>query len=134
MATPLRSMSEILPAGTRLVYQWGYLLDDLPEEIGGGFVSGEFILRSDGALLERGVTDSYSKGATTWEAGPWTVYQQFPPGTSEGQVRAWLRAKHYQLGGPTPVPVDQDSSGPFPGLPEKAVIQAMLAKDRGRGA
>lgn len=117
-------------AETATVYLSGYVLDDLPEEIGGGFASGEFLLRSDGALFERGVTDSYSKGATTWEAGPWRIHRQFPPGTREGQVRQWFRARHYQLGGPTPVPIGLDSAGPFPGLLERAIVQAMLAKGR----
>ena len=115
MTEPLRSMSEIVPEGTRVVYHWGYLLDDLPEEVGGGFVTGEFLLRSDGALLQRAVWDSYSKGATTWEAGEWTVYKQFPPGTGQGQVQPMLRGKGYQLGRPTPVPVDQDFERPLPG-------------------
>ena len=115
-----------LPKGVELVYRWGFLADNLPESIGGGFSSGEFLLRSDGLLLRRSVRDSYSHRATTWHAGPWSVFQRFAPGTDQVQVWWWLRGRHYELRGPTPVAVDQDKAGPYPGLPEEARIHAQV--------
>ena len=37
-------------AGAGLVARWGLVYDE-PEERGGGYVAGEFLLRSDGVLL-----------------------------------------------------------------------------------
>lgn len=103
-------MTRALPDGTELVYRWGYLLDDLPEEIGGGFVTGEFLLRSDGVLLKRGVIDLLSRDGMTWSAGPWSIFHRFPPGTGQGQAREWLRAKRYRLARPSPVGIDETSA------------------------
>jgi len=113
-----------LPDGVELVYRWGFLLDDLPEWIGGGFSAGEFLLRSDGVLLRRGVSDSYSRNATTWHAGPWSVFHRFAPGTGQGQARSWLMDLDYELGRPTPVATDKDTAGPYPGMPEEARVHA----------
>ena len=119
-------VSDPLPVGVELVYRWGFLLDDLPEWIGGGFSAGEFLLRSDGVLLRRGVSDSYSRNETTWHAGPWSIFHRFAPGTSQGQARAWLINLDCQLGGPTPVAIDQETAGPYPGMPEEARVHAEI--------
>jgi len=39
----------VFPVGVESVHRWSFLLDNLPEWIGGGFSTGEFLLRSDGA-------------------------------------------------------------------------------------
>jgi hypothetical protein len=115
-----------VPQGVELVYRWGFLLDNLPEWIGGGFSAGEFLLRSDGVLLRRGVSDSYSRNETTWHAGPWSVFHRFAPGTGQGEARSWLVNLDYELGGPTPVEIDQEVAGPYPGMPEEARVHAEI--------
>jgi len=107
-----------LPAGVALVHRWSYLLDNLPEEIGGGFSAGEFLLRSDGVLLRRSVTSEYFRGRTTWRARPWSEFHRFPAGTGQSQARAWLIERGYDLGDPSPVAVNEDVAGPFPGMPD----------------
>jgi hypothetical protein len=108
----------VLPVGVELVHRWRFLLDNLPEWIGGGFSAGEFLLRSDGVLLRRSVRSEYSRGHTTWRAGPWSEFHRFPAGTGQGQARGWLIDRGYDLGDPSPVPVLEDVAGPYPGLPE----------------
>lgn len=115
-----------LPVGVAFVCRWGFLLDDLPEWIGGGFSVGEFLLRSDGILLRRGVSDSYSRNETTWHASSWSMFHRFAPGTGQGQARSWLTDLDYELGSPTPVAIDQSTAGPYPGMPEEARVQAEI--------
>lgn len=115
----------VLPAGVELVHRWGYLLDNLPEEIGGGLSAGEFLLRSDGVLLRRSVTSEFFQGQTTWRARPWSEFHRFPAGTGRSQARAWLIGHGYDLGNPSPVAINEDVAGPYPGLPE-------LFQERGR--
>jgi hypothetical protein len=121
-----------LPEGVERIYRWGFLLDNLPDWIGGGFSAGEFLLRSDGVLLRRSVSDSFSRNQTTWHAGPWSVFHRFAPGTGQGQARSWLLDLDYELGSPTPVAIDRSTSGPYRGMPEEARAQAEIdALDRG---
>jgi len=108
----------VFPVGVEPVHRWRFLLDNLPEWIGGGFSAGEFLLRSDGALLRRSVISSHSRGETTWRAGPWSEFHRFPAGCEQGQARAWLTDRGYDLGDPSPVAVDKSVAGPFPGLPD----------------
>lgn len=108
----------VLPIGVELVHRWRFLLDNLPDWIGGGFSAGEFLLRSDGVLLRRSVGSSFSRGQTTWRAGPWSDFHRFPAGTTHGQAQAWLVGHGYDLGDPSPVAVDKSVAGPYPGLPE----------------
>jgi hypothetical protein len=108
----------VLPSGVELVHRWMFLLDNLPEWIGGGFSVGEFLLRSDGVLLRRSVSSSFWHGQTTWRAGPWSEFHRFPAGTGQGQARHWLVARGYELGDPSPVAVHEAVAGPYPGLPE----------------
>jgi len=70
--------------------------------------------------MRRGVIDEYSRGLTTWRAGPWSEFHRFPPGTGHGQAQAWLLERDYDLGDPSPVGIDQSIAGPYPGLPEEA--------------
>lgn len=112
-----RDPTGALPVGVDLVYRWQFLLDNLPEWIGGGFSVGEFLLRSDGVLLRRSVTSSFSHGQTTWRAGQWSEFHRFTPVTGRPEAEAWLVALGYELGDPSPVPVDSDVAGPYPGIP-----------------
>src|ERR1022692_5324546 len=49
-------------------WSFGY---DMPDDLGGGFVCGELLLRSDGILLRRYGGSSYRAGQITWKYGPW---------------------------------------------------------------
>jgi len=108
----------VLPPGVELVQRWKFLLDNLPDWIGDGFSTGEFLLRSDGLLLRRSVRSSHARGQTTWWAGPWSEFHRFAAGTGVDPARAWLIDHGYDLGDPSPVAIDSDVAGPFPGLPE----------------
>jgi len=108
----------VLPAGVELVQRWRFLLDNLPEWIGGGFSTGEFLLRSDGVLLRRSVASEHARGQTTWRAGLWSEFHRFSAGTGQDQAETWLIDRGYDLGDPSPVAVNEDAAGPFPGLPE----------------
>ena len=127
-------MTDVLPAGVELVHRWGYVLDNLPESIGGGFSRGEFLLRSDGALLQRSVTDEWWQGQTTWRAGKWSELHRFPAGTGESPARAWLVGHGYDLGEPSPVAVDEVTAGPYPGLPEEARLHALRGRNEPEAA
>jgi hypothetical protein len=43
---------------------------ECPDDLGGGFVCGELLLRSDGVLLRR-YGGSYRAGQIAWKYGPW---------------------------------------------------------------
>ena len=85
---------EVLPSGTAVLARWSFLLDDLPDDIGGGFFTGEFVLRSDGALLRR-AGSSFSSGCSMrYRAlGGWQIHHQFEAGVSEETARQWLGTK-----------------------------------------
>lgn len=106
MKDRFKVVDDPVPEGTNVVERWGFFLDDLPEWIGGGFSTGEFLLRSDGVLLRRGVLGGDARDETTWRAGPWTEFHRFPAGAHEGQARVWLEQLDYQLGSPSPLPID----------------------------
>lgn len=127
-----RPVGDPLPDGVESVERWGFVLDNLPEAIGGGFSAGEFLLRSDGLLLRRSVSSSYSGNETTWHADPWTVFHRFVPGTKGGRARSWLIDLQYELGDPTPVPITQHTAGPYPGMPKARVLGASEARAKGR--
>ena len=52
---------------------WRFTYDH-PDDAGGGFVSGEFLPRSDGCSLTPMGHDSFINGATMWEFGQWERY------------------------------------------------------------
>jgi hypothetical protein len=115
-----------LPQGVDLVYRWGFLLDNLPEWIGGGFSAGEFLLRSDAVLLRRGVIDSYSCNETTLACRSVVGVPSPCTATGQGQARSCLVNLDYELGGATPVAIDKDTAGPDPGMPEEARVHAEI--------
>jgi hypothetical protein len=57
-------------SGSAIAGRWSFGYD-MPHELGGGFVSGELLLRSDGILLCRYGGSSYRAGQITWKYGPW---------------------------------------------------------------
>jgi hypothetical protein len=104
--------------GAELVAHWGFVFD-MDDSEGGGFVSGELLLRSDGVLLRRYGTDYYSDGRTTWRYGPWTPMPRWTGESDPDEAMRLLKADGYGLC-PPHVPIDQQEAGPFPGMPGPA--------------
>lgn len=73
-----------LPDGTGERRRWDYLLDDIPEELGGGFAAGNFLLRDDGVLLCR-------------HGAHWYVDSRHDPATTDAAIADALRARGYAL-------------------------------------
>lgn len=97
-------------------WDWVY---DYDSDHGGGFVTGQFLLRSDGILLRRGGGSSYSGGATSYSFRPWVRAAEWEAGVDPAEVIASLKGM-YSLAKPSPVPFDQSTAGPFPGAPDRA--------------
>jgi hypothetical protein len=102
--------------GAEMLAHWGFVFD-LDDSEGGGFVSGEVLLRSDGVLLRRYGTSYYRDGQTTWKYGPWASMPRWSGGAEPDEAMRWLKAGGYGLCRPT-LPVDRQEAGPFPGMPE----------------
>ena len=109
------------PIGTAPIAVWRFVFD-CDDDQGGGFVSGELLLRSDGKMLRRmgySVTGFASgKAMTTWEYQAWREVADWPGGLSPDDAIAWLKAKHYDLCEASPCPIDRAVSDPVEGTPE----------------
>lgn len=71
---------------------------DMPDELGGGFVAGQLLLRTDGTLLRR-----YSSGGPDY--GPWDTVPGWTPQPNVERAAAALHYNGYDLhpaGGPPP--------------------------------
>lgn len=112
------SIEDPLESGRhRALRHWGFVWDYNDDDGPGGFVSGQFLLRSDGALLRRyGTSISSFRTGTRWEYRPWEVVDA-EAGTDVGKVATKLRNQGYDLLKPDPVPIGESTAGPFPGLP-----------------
>ncbi|MFI0352544.1 hypothetical protein [Actinomadura sp. 9N407] len=86
-----------------------------------GFASGELVLLRDGTLLRRYGTSYYSKGLTTWKFNAWRQVSWWPGASSPEEAIPILLRNGYELYEPSPVPVDERTAGPFPGVPREAV-------------
>jgi hypothetical protein len=106
-------------AAAGLVARWRFAYDE-PEERGGGHVAGEFLLRSDGVLLRRYGYSYSNKDGYTWQFSRWKVVNSWS-GTADPKraIRA-LKRQGYDLYQPSPVPIDEETVGPFPGVPDLA--------------
>lgn len=100
-----------------VVVRWGYLYDNIDEECGGGFVTGEFALDSKGHLWRRWATDGFRAGVTTWRADAWSVVEAWEPSLEQDRLIGFLTGRGYDLYPPTPIPVNELSAGPFSGMP-----------------
>jgi hypothetical protein len=95
-------------------WSFGY---DMPDDLGGGFVSGELLLRTDGVLLRRYGGSSYRAGQITWQFKPWEPVTWWSGETDPRYAVAILKGRGYDLCEPDPVPIDQPRFGPVPGRP-----------------
>jgi hypothetical protein len=106
-------------AGAGLVARWGFVYDE-PEERGGGYVAGEFLLRSDGVLLRRYGSSYTNKDGHRWQFSGWKVVSWWK-GTADRELAIReLKRQGYDLNQPSPVAIDQGAAGPFPGVPDLA--------------
>ena len=104
-----------------MLARWGFLLDDLSDDIGGGYFTGEFVLRSDGALLRRAVSSFSSSHSMSYRAlGGWQIHHQFEAGVTEETARQWLQTNRYQLSDPPVIDLDAQEGPevPIPSPPE----------------
>ncbi|MQA13422.1 MAG: hypothetical protein GEV09_04385 [Pseudonocardiaceae bacterium] len=67
--------------GAEVVAHWGFVYD-YDTDRGGGFVSGQFLLRSDGVLLWRMGGSSYHDGMSTWSFRAWEPVSWWPGETN----------------------------------------------------
>ena len=95
-------------------WSFGY---DMPDDLGGGFVCGELLLRSDGVLLRRYGGSSYHAGQITWKYGAWDQVSWWTGETDPQQAVALLKSRGYDLLKHDQVPVDKSTFGPVPGSP-----------------
>jgi hypothetical protein len=92
-------------------WSFGY---DMPDELGGGFVAGELLLRGDGVLLRRYGGSSYRAGQVTWKYGPWDAVSWWAGETDPLRTVALLKSRGYDLLRHDPVPVYKPATGPCP--------------------
>jgi len=109
-----------LSGGLKEVGRWSWVFD-WEEQDGGGFTSGEILLRSDGLLLRRSGGSSYDprKKETTWNFGPWEVIADWQGGAEADHAIRWLKGQRYGLSQPSPTPPDSPEFK-HPGAPKPA--------------
>jgi hypothetical protein len=107
------------PATGNALAHWAFV-QDLPEDLGGGFVSGELVVRPDGRMQRRYGGSSYGVSGTSWRFGGWEDLPRWEPTTDLAQAKRRLRRRDYDLYLPGPVGVDERQAGPFPGSPPPA--------------
>ena len=90
------------------VGHWGWVYD-YDDDAGGGFASGEFLLRGDGVLLRRSVMSRYRDGQTTYHCRPWEPVGWWEGETDPDAALRLLKAHGYGLCRPN-VPVDADEA------------------------
>ncbi|MPZ64135.1 MAG: hypothetical protein GEU83_00940 [Pseudonocardiaceae bacterium] len=99
--------------GAELVAHWAFVYD-CDEDRGGGFVSGQFLLRSDGVLLWRMGVSSYHDGMSTWSFRHWKPFPGWEGETDPDRALRAIKSMGYGLHEPGPTPIDADTAGPFP--------------------
>lgn len=103
-----------------VVGRWRYLYDNVEDEFGGGFATGEFALDSEGRLHRRWAIDVFSNGVTTWRAKPWSVEEAWEHSLDQEALITFLTGRGYDLYSPTPIPVNELSAGPLERPPAPA--------------
>lgn len=98
--------------------RWGFVWDYNDDEIG-GFASGEFLLRSDGVLLKRMGYTIGSGDDMRWKFMEWEI-RDAEAGTHVAKVSKKLMGEGYGLYKPSPVPINENTGGPYPGVPDLA--------------
>jgi hypothetical protein len=109
-----------------------FLYEDVSDDMGGGYLSGEFLLLRDGRLFRRTTSSSSSPRTTTWRAGPWALDPLWKPAADLDKLVAHLTGRGFALYPPSPVPVEASEAGPFPGMPPAAGKALYPARRTGR--
>lgn len=110
---------EVLLEGAAVVAHWGFVYD-MPDDLGGGYVAGELLLRGDGVLLRRYGSAAYHDGQTTWRFRAWARVEWWPGESDPTAALRLLKGNGYGLHRPSPVRIEESVAGPFPGMPEPA--------------
>src|SRR5256885_694322 len=97
-----RSMNEFPEDPQEVLVRWTFLYDNIPEDLGGGFVTGEFALLVDGRLFRRAAHDEHGLDGSTWKAGPWELDSRWNASTDVGALFDALREFGYELFPATP--------------------------------
>jgi len=102
-------MSEDLLTGGEPVARWSFCYD-YPEADGGGFVTGEFLLRADGVMLRRMSQSLTRADTTTWQYGDWATVPGWPGETDPDRAARLLREWGYDLAPPGPARPDEQTA------------------------
>lgn len=88
-------------SGSTAIARWSFGYD-VPDDAGGGVVTGQFLLQADGVLLRRMGGSSTRLGETTWSYGDWSPVPAWPGETDPARAATLLRARGYDLRPPRP--------------------------------
>ncbi len=103
--------------GHGILRHWSFAYD-YDDDFGGGFASGQLLLREDGALLIRYGGSSTSGGVTTWRyRTAWSPMRAWTPVTDPDAALTALLNRGYSVAEPDPTPWDATESGPVDGVP-----------------
>jgi hypothetical protein len=127
-----RSQPPAFPSNPEVVVRWSFLFEDVDDRMGGGYLSGEFLLLHDGRLFRRSTSSQSSAKTTMWRAGLWFLDPIWRPANDVPKLVTHLTGRGFDLYPPSPVPVDAISAGPFPGIPKPAGAPLYPARRSGR--
>ncbi|MFS8099256.1 hypothetical protein LFM09_19185 [Lentzea alba] len=97
--------------GAKVVAHWSFAADTEND-----YVVGEVLVRDDGVLLERfgGLSGSGDpKSTANYVFGSWHRVDWWEGHTTLAAAWARLRGMGYDLGDPSPVPIEDGRTGPF---------------------
>lgn len=102
-------------AGSTLAGYWLYGYD-MPDDLGGGFVTGEFLLRADGVLLRRqALFFPAGDGNLAEEFGPWEEVTWWEGETDPERTAIVLHYRGYDLHQRDPADLGTPGGGNAPG-------------------
>lgn len=101
--------------GSDPLAHWGFVYD---EEY--TWVTGEFVLATDGTVYRRMGGSSTGADGTTWRFGPWSEMDAWTPQTDPTAALEALKLRGYGVSEASPTPVNQPASGSYPGYPDAA--------------
>jgi hypothetical protein len=113
----LPSLPRDLLSGSTVACYWSYGFD-MPDDLGGGFVTGELLLRADGVLLRR-QTLFFRTGDGKLSAGfgPWEQVTWWEGEADRERAAIVLHYRGYDLHQLDPAGLDSSGGGNAPGEP-----------------
>ena len=100
-------------SGSAIVGRWSFGYD-MPDELGGGFVSGELLLRTDGILLRRYGGSSHRARQVTWKYGPWDEVTWWTGETNPSKPSHFSSPADTTCSSTTPCPSTSPPTAPPP--------------------